>query len=246
MLMRVDGHHAPDSTVLRALRRSGRVLPVDYLAERRQHAEARRAAFVVPPSGPNQVWQLDFSEFETRHGGIWRIGGVADYWSKLELGWHVSTTQNQRDATETAEQAITETQRLGGRPLRELLADPETGEIRPIALVTDNGPCFKAARLAAFIEKRPEPIHIRTPRKSPNQNGVRERAFGPLKYEHLYRLEIDDGSQLGLEVETYRQLFNTIRPHEALAMRRPLEVHLEAINDHQTIKSTEPESLPLS
>ena len=106
MLMRVDGHHAPDSTVLRALRRSGRVLPVDYLAERRQHAEARRAAFVVPPSGPNQVWQLDFSEFETRHGGIWRIGGVADYWSKLELGWHVSTTQNQRDAIETAEQAI--------------------------------------------------------------------------------------------------------------------------------------------
>ena len=78
------------------------------------------------------------------------------------------------------------------------------------------------------------------------ENGVRERAFGPLKYEHLYRLEIDDGSQLGLEIEQYRQLFNTIRPHEALAMRRPLEVHLEAINDHQTIKSTGPESLPLS
>ena len=66
-----------------------------------------------------------------------------------------------------------------------------------------------------------------------------------MKYEHLYRLEIDDGHQLGLEVETYRQLFNQIRPHEALAMRRPLEVHLEAIND-QTIKSTEPETLPLS
>ena len=94
MLLRVDGHHAPDSTVLRALRRTGRVQPIDYQAERRQLAEARRAAFVVPPSGPNQVWQLDFSEFETRHGGIWRIGGVADYWSKLELGWHVSTTAN--------------------------------------------------------------------------------------------------------------------------------------------------------
>ena len=52
MLMRIDGHHAPDSTVLRALRRSGRVLPVDYQAERRQLAEARRAAFVVPPSVP--------------------------------------------------------------------------------------------------------------------------------------------------------------------------------------------------
>ena len=101
-------------------------------------------------------------------------------------------------------------------------------------------------REAPGADPHPHTAEVAEPkRKSPNQNGVRERAFGPLKYEHLYR-EIDDGYQLGLEVETYRQLFNTIRPHEALAMRRPLEVHLEAINDHQTIKSTEPESLPLS
>jgi len=136
-LLRADGVDAPDSTVLRALRRSGRVLPVDYQAERRQLAQARRAAFVVPPSGPNQVWQLDFSEFETRHGGIWRIAGVSDYWSKLELGWHVSTTANHRDAIETVEQAIAETQRLLGRPLAEVLTNRATGEIRPIALVTD-------------------------------------------------------------------------------------------------------------
>jgi len=246
MLMRVDGHHAPDATVLRALRRTGRVLPVDYQAERRQLAEARRAAFVVPPSGPNQVWQLDFSEYETRQGGTWRIGGVADYWSKLELGWHVSTTQNHRDAIETIEQAITETERLTGRPLAELLADPVSGEIRPIALVTDNAPCFKSVRFAAYIEKRPELIHIRTRRKSPNQNGVRERAFGSLKYEHLYRLEIDDGHQLGVEVEQYRRLFNEIRPHEALAMRRPIDVHLEAIDDEKITKSNEPKTLPLS
>lgn len=245
-LMRVDGHRAPDSTVLRALGRSGRVLPIAYQAERRQFAQARRAAFVVAPSGPNQVWQLDFSEFETRHGGVWRIGAVADYWSKLELGWHVSTTANHRDAIEALQQAIAESERLLGGPLAKTLVDEATGEIRPIALVTDNGPCFKSVRFAAYLERRPELIHIRTRRKSPHQNGVRERAFGSLKYEHLYRLEIDDGHQLGVEVETYRQLFNRIRPHEALAMRRPLDVHLEAINDRQTIKSNEPETLPLS
>jgi len=243
-LLRADGHPAPDSTVLRALKRTGRVLPVDYQAERRQHAAARRAAFVVPPSGPNQVWQLDFSEFETRMGGTWRIAGIADYWSKLELGWHVSTTANHRDAIETVQQAIAESERLLGKPLKAILSDEETGEIRPIALVTDNGSCFKAARFAAFIARRPELIHIRTRRKSPQQNGVRERAFGSLKYEHLYRLEIDDGHQLGVEAEAYRQLFNTIRPHEALHWRQPLDVHLEACNDRQTTKPTEPEALP--
>lgn len=112
--------------------------------------------------------------------GTWRIGGIADHWSKLELGWHVSTTANHRDAIETVEHAIVETERLLGRPLRELLTDQETGEIRPIALVIDNGPCFKSVRFAADIERRPKLIHIRTRRKSPQQNGVRERAFGSL------------------------------------------------------------------
>ena len=170
-LMRIDGHHGPDSTVLRALRRTGRVQPVDYQAERRQLAQARRAAFVVPPSGPNQVWQLDFTEFETTRGGTWRIGGVADYWSKVELGWHVSTTQNHRDAIETVEQAIAESERLLGRPLAELLADPATGEIRPIAVVTDNGPCFKSVRFAAYIDAgadpHPHPPQVARPERRP-------------------------------------------------------------------------------
>jgi putative transposase len=198
---------------------------------------------VVPPSGPNQVWQFDFTEFETRHGGTWRIGGIADYWSKLELGWHVSTTQNHRDAIETLQQAIAESERLLGRSLLEP-HDEHTGVISPIAVVTDNGPCFKAARFAAFVENRPELIHIRTRSKTPQQNGVRERAFGSLKYERLYRHEIDDGYQLA--VEAYRELFNQIRPHEGIGMRRPLEVHLQAIGERQTIKSNEPETLPNS
>ncbi len=245
-LMRIDGHHAPDSTVYRALKRTGRVLEVNYQAERRQHAQARRAAFVVPPSGPNQVWQLDFTEYTTRMGGTWRIGGIADYWSKLELGWHVSPTQNHRDAIETVEVALAETKRLLGRSLLDAVANGETGEVRPVALVTDNGPCFKSRRFAAFVDAHPELIHIRTKRKSPGQNGVRERAFGSLKYEHLYRHEIDDGHDLGLQVEHYRQLFNQVRPHRSLAGRRPIDVHLEATNDPQTIQSNEPETLPHS
>jgi len=115
-LMRIDGHNAPDSTLYRALKRTGRVREVDYQAEGRQHAEARRAAFVVPPSGSNQVWQCDFTEFETRMGGTLRTGGIADYWSKPELGYHVATTQNHRDAIETVELALAETERLLGPP----------------------------------------------------------------------------------------------------------------------------------
>lgn len=245
-LMRIDGHDAPDSTTYRALKRTGRVLEVTYQADRRHHAQARKAAFVVPPAAPNQVWQMDFSEFETRMGGTWRIGGCTDYWSKVELGWHVSPTQNQHDAVAAVTLALAETQRLLGRTLLEHVTDLKTGEVRPVAVVTDNGGCFKSGRFARFIGEHPELIHIRTRAKSPGQNGVRERAFQSLKYEHLYRLEIDDGHQLGLETETYRQLFNTIRPHQTLHGRRPLDVHLEACQTPPTPKQSEPETLPTS
>ncbi|WP_189062269.1 integrase core domain-containing protein, partial [Longimycelium tulufanense] len=224
-LMRADGHQVSPSTVERAMRRRNLLQPKEYQAERRELAKTRKAAFADPPTAPNQVWQLDFSEFETTVGGVWRIAGVADYWSKYEFGWHLATTCNAADAQQAVCVAIAEAERLAGRPLAEQLTDPETGKVKRIKLVTDNGGAFKGAQFAAFIASRPELRHIRTRRKSPGQNGVRERAFGSLKYEHLYRLEIPDGQTLAIEAENYRQVFNHIRPHEALGFARPAEAH---------------------
>lgn len=51
----------------------------EYQAERRELARASKAAFADPPTRSNQVWQWDFSEFETTAGGVWRIAGCADY-----------------------------------------------------------------------------------------------------------------------------------------------------------------------
>ncbi|MGH3327219.1 MAG: hypothetical protein ACRDPT_05365, partial [Streptomycetales bacterium] len=58
-LMRADGHTASCSSVERAMRRRGLLQPVDYTGERRELAKARRAAFAAPPTGANQVWQMD-------------------------------------------------------------------------------------------------------------------------------------------------------------------------------------------
>jgi putative transposase len=226
-MMAADGFTASRSSVERAMRRRDLLQPIDYQGERRELAKARKAAFADPPSGPNQVWQLDFSEYETTAGGIWRLAGVTDYWSKYEHGWHIASTCTGADAIEAVKLAIAEAERLaGGVNLAEQLTDPVTGKIRRIRLVTDNGGAFKGAAFARFIASRTEFLHIRTRKKSPGQNGVRERAFGSLKYEHLYRMEITDLQVLAQEAEAYRQVFNHIRPHEALDGRRPAEVHL--------------------
>ncbi|MEV5541907.1 integrase core domain-containing protein [Saccharopolyspora shandongensis] len=114
--------------------------------------------------------------------------------------------------------------RPSASPPAEQLTDPITGKINRIKLVTDNGGAFKGSRLAASIASRPELLHIRTRRRSIGQNGVRERAFGSLKYEHLYRLEIGDSQALAVEAEYYRQVFNHVRPHEALGFARPVDI----------------------
>jgi len=226
-LMAVDGHRASMSSVERALRRRGLLQPVDYQGERRELAKARKAAFATAPTRPNQVWQLDFSEYETTAGGIWRLAGITDYFTKYEHGWHIAPTCTGSDAIEAVRLAIAEAERLGGAPLLSLLpVNPDTGLPHRIKLVTDNGGAFKGAAFARFIASRPELLHIRTRAKCPGQNGVRERGFGSLKYEHLYRVheQIATVEDLHCEAEAYRTVFNEIRPHEALGFHRPIEI----------------------
>lgn len=242
-MVRHDGHVVSEATVLRRLRDQGLILPDQYQRERRKLAERRKAAFAEEPTVPNQVWQLDFSEFETTSGGTWRIAGCRDYWSKFEHRWHLSPTANQYDAIEAVELALADYETLFGHPLVERCeVDSETGEVLPVVtIVTHNGGPFRSFRFEAFIASHPELRHVRTRVRSPGQNGSRERGFGTLKYERLYLDEIDDAIMLAKHAEDYRIEYNTIRPHEALAWNRPQEVHLALADPttptFQTIKS---------
>jgi hypothetical protein len=78
-----------------------------------------------PPDGPNQVWQLGFSEYETTTGGVWRLAGVTDYFTKIEHGWHISPTCTGADAIAAVQIAIAEAERLAGRPLASALFVPQ-------------------------------------------------------------------------------------------------------------------------
>lgn len=194
------------------MRRRNLLQPVTYQREHRELAAARKAAFAEQPSQLHQVWQLDFSEYETTTGGVWRLAGCADYYSKYEFGWHTSRSTTAADAITAVELAIGEAERLHQRSLLQQQTNPDTGEVRSITLVTDNGAAFTSARFERFLRSRPELSHVRTRANTPGQKGVRERAFGSLKYEHLYRLEIADGQTLATEAEQYRQVFNHTRP----------------------------------
>lgn len=220
------GLHVAEATCLRILREAGLVLPVDYVRERRDLAGARREAFLQAPTRRNQVWQMDFFELETSGGGTWRSGDVVDYWAKLVLAGPVTATQTHRDAIACVQAAIEQAKTLLGRPLLEDLTDPTTGQVTPIYLVSDNGPCFKSGAFARFIASRPELTHIRTRKKSPQTNGVTERYHGAIKIEQLWRELPADGAEMTDMVDDFRRLYNEVRPHEALGGDRPRDRYL--------------------
>lgn len=236
-LMRADGHQVTNSSLARALQRRGLLLPQGFRADRKSWAVLRRKVFRDPPTQRNRVWQTDFSEFETTSGGIWRICAVIDYATKYCLAITVTPTGRGADALNCLQQAIAEAQRLLG--LDDLRADRGVMDIvdaeenvigqapAPIALVSDNGPCFRGQTFqTAFDDHDPLLRHVRTRVKSPQTNGVVERFFGTLKYEHLYRGYIGDGAALDMEVHRFRIIYNTIRPHQTLADRTPEQAYL--------------------
>ena len=47
-----------------------------------------------------------------------------------------------------------------------------------------------------------------------------------MKYEWLFREEIDDALQLVEHINAYRNDYNYVRPHEAISWNRPADVYL--------------------
>ena len=227
-LLRADGVDVSASSVKRALKRRGLLLPARYHAERRQLARARKGVFKHPTPRRNRVWQTDFSEFETTAAGRWMLTGVVDYKAKVCLTCSANGTQTARDAVASIEAAIAEAERLIGRRLEDDCVDPKTGEVFPIVIVSDNGPAYKSERFSRFILLHPWLTHVRTRYRSPQTNGVIERFFGSIKYEHLYRHDISNGVELNEHCEAYRCLYNEVRPHEMLGQRPPLGAYLAA------------------
>ncbi len=65
-----------------------------------------------------------------------------------------------------------------------------------LVIVSDNGPGYKSDAFARFIGATPYLAHVRTKFRSPQTNGVIERFFQSIKYEHLYRHDISNAVDL--------------------------------------------------
>jgi transposase InsO family protein len=92
-------------------------------------------------------------------------------------------------------------------------------------VVTDNGPCYKAAAFARYIRERPECEHVRTRHRSPGTNGKAERLIRTMLAECASGAIYRDSEQRTTPLSGWLDHYNHRRPHGALSHQPPASRH---------------------
>jgi putative transposase len=223
--------------ILDRLRRAGwrdnhkrveRIYREEKLQVRRRRRKRVAAAARVPlvkPTGPNQLWAMDFVSDALADGRKTRMLVVIDVYSRECLRIEVDTS-------------------LPGRRVVRVLDELTATRATPQRIVTDNGPEFAGRDLDAWAFGRVD-HHFIAPGK-PMQNGYVESFNGKLRDECLNENWFVSLADTRRVVETFRREYNEVRPHSALGNLTPAEY--VARTELPTVRSTgfdRPYDLPM-
>jgi transposase InsO family protein len=153
------------------------------------------------PEGPNHVWSYDFVEDRTHDGRKYRMLNVIDEFTRECLAIRVSRKLNSVDVVDVLSDLFIQR----GVP----------GHIR-----SDNGPEFVARIVRAWIGTVGAKTAYIEP-GSPWENGYCESFNGKLRDELLDGEIFYSLAEAKVVIASWRQHYNTSRPHSALGYRPP-------------------------
>jgi putative transposase len=162
-------------------------------------------------TGPNQLWQTDFTYLKVIGWGWFYLSTILDDFSRYIIAWKLCTTMKAEDVTETLNLALS----ASGCDSARVVQRPR--------LLSDNGPCYVAAELAEWLQDR-DIDHIHGAPCHPQTQGKIERWHQTLKNRILlenYFLPGDLEAQIAAFVENY----NHRRYHESLGNLTPADVY---------------------
>ncbi|MCC7201977.1 MAG: transposase family protein [Nitrospirae bacterium] len=196
-----------------AMKEMGLLLPSNYTQELKTQIQARKQ-YLHKPEGINQLWQVDFTEFEIRDYGTYYSTNVMDYFSRYVLACLIRQSHTAEDLIEAIEMAKRESVSVIG------------GECFPekVLLVSDQGPAMKSKTFRKYIQGSLFK-HILARGHHPQTIGMLERFNESQKYERIYRREYTDPIDAEMDLEVYRIKYNTYRPHEALGYDVPANIY---------------------
>lgn len=160
------------------------------------------------PTGPNQLWCLDFVQDTLSWGRKFRLLTVVDVYTRESLAIEVDTSLS------------------GVRVARVLERVTQERGAKPVDVVLDNGPELTSRALDQWAYSRDVHLQFIDPGK-PQQNGFIESFNGKLRDECLnenWFLSLPHARSL---IEDWRVDYNLNRPHSSLGNLTPEEFRLD-------------------
>lgn len=193
----------------KVMKEMGLLLPCNYTKELKEQMQARQQ-YLHKPEGINQLWQVDFTEFQIPEYGTYYSTNVLDYFSRYVLACLIRASHTADDLIDAIEMAKREVINILGED-----CFPEK-----VLLVSDQGPAMKAKTFRKYIQGSIF-RHVLARGHHPQTLGMLERFNQSQKYERIYRREYTDPIDAEIDLEAYRVKYNTYRPHEALGYDIP-------------------------
>jgi putative transposase len=168
---------------------------------RKAHAGEREP--LEKPTGPNQLWAMDFVSDALANKRKIKMLTIIDCYNRECVRIEVDTSIN-------------------GTRVARVMEELRDQRGLPQKIVTDNGPEFAGKVLDAWAYSRDVKLHFIQPGK-PSQNGYIESFNGKLRDECLnehWFMSLQDARNL---IEEWRNEYNHERPHSSLKGMTPME-----------------------
>jgi putative transposase len=200
VLLRSEGWTVGKYPVERIYREEGLTLQ-QRRKRRRRVAEHRRERF--HPTGPNQVWSMDFVADQLADGRRFRSLAAVDIFTRECL-------------------AIESGQKLKGEDVVRTLNRSKTSRSAPKMIHRDNGSEFCSQAMDLWAYRHGVRMAFSRPRK-PTDNAFVESFNGTFRAECLNAHWFSSLTEAQRIVETWHGEYNESRPHRALGDRTPNE-----------------------
>lgn len=187
-------------------KRTERLYRAEGLAlRRRRHRKRAAGVRVTLPAAtrPTERWSMDFLHDRLEDGRRFRVLTMVDDYSR-ECPALVADTS------------------LTGARVAQVLERLAESRGLPALITVDNGPEFAGSALDAWAYRRGIQLHFIQP-GHPTQNAYVESFNGRLRDECLNEHWFSTLEEARRLIETWRQDYNTVRPHSSLGDRTPAE-----------------------
>jgi putative transposase len=204
-----DGLRTNPKTVWRILRRRGWLSSVRSRFVRMRRHEGR-----VSVLEPNRRWASDITGIKAWNGDKGRLAVIIDCADRMVLAWRFGKRMISEDLQEMVREAVF--RRFG----------TEMWKAQNLEFLSDNGPEYACQKLRAVLQGYGMAV-CRTPRRSPESNGLAEAFFGSFKRDYVNQQELSSLEEIARQIPEWIKDYNEAAPHSALGMKSPMEFHAD-------------------